>query len=145
MQITQQDAAVGQRPPTVSRNTSLGREFYRSATWEEGTTTIKVTAIAFVSGIRARKNADGSVDLLDQVTRFNVMGKDEHVQYVERAMFLWDRTRVYEDGVVFDKDVDYSNEVGLYYPQSLEEAEASCELFITNLDFEENFDPLAWQ
>jgi hypothetical protein len=41
MQITEQDRDVRTRKPTVSRNTSLGQEFYRSATWEEGDTTVK--------------------------------------------------------------------------------------------------------
>ena len=92
MQITEQDKTVRERKPTVSRNTSLGREFYRSAVWEDGDTTVKVTAIAFVTGIRARRHADGSIDLLSQVTRFDVLGKDEFVQPVEVAgrRFVWD-------------------------------------------------------
>jgi hypothetical protein len=130
----------------VSRNTSLGREFYRSATWEEGDTTVKVTAIAFVTGIRARKNPDGSVDLLGQVTRFDVMGRDEYVQPVEVAVFLWDRDRVAEDGsTVYDSDIDHSNEVGLYYQDTVAKAEEQCEIFIESLDFGEHFDPGAWE
>lgn len=145
MQITEQDRTVRERQPTVSRNTSLGREFYRSATWEDGDTTVKVTAIAFVTGLRGRRQPDGSVDLTGQVTRFDVLGKDEFVQPVEIAVFLWDRERVAEDGTtVYDSDIDHSSEVGLYYSATLEDAEEQCRIFVENLSFEENFDPDAW-
>ena len=145
MIITKQDKGTQVRKPTVSRNTSLGREFYRSATWEDGDTTVTVTAIAFVTGLRAQKNPDGSVTLLDQTTRFDVMNKDQYVQPIERAVFLWDRERVAEDGTtVYDSDIDYSNEIGLYYSASLEDAEKQCQIFIDNLDFGEHFDPNAW-
>lgn len=136
---------MGDRKPTVSRNTSLGREFHRSATWEEGDTTVKVTVIAFVTGIRAQNNPDGSVDLLEQVTRFDVMHKDQFIQPVERAVFLWDRERLAEDGsTVYDTDIDYCNEIGLFYSASLEDAEKQCLIFVENLDFGEHFDPGAW-
>ena len=146
MNITKQDRATASRQPTVSRNTSLGREFHRSATWEEGDTTVTVTVIAFVTGIRARRNPDGSVDLLEQVTRFDVLRKDEFVQPVERAVFLWDRERMAEDGTtVYDQDIDYSNEIGLYYQDTIEAAEEQCRIFVENLDFEDHFDPAAWK
>lgn len=146
MRITEQERTAHSRKPTVSRNTSLGREFHRSATWEEGDTTVKVTVIAFVTGIRARRNADGTVDLLEQVTRFDVMRKDEFVQPVERAVFLWDRERIAEDGsTVYDEDLDYSNEVGLYYQDTIADAEEQCRIFVENLDFEAQFDPSAWE
>lgn len=145
MQITAQDQGVQSRKPTVSRNTSLGREFHRSATWEEGDTTVKVTVIAFVTGIRAQRQPDGSVDLLEQVTRFDVMHRDQFVQPVERAVFLWDRERMAEDGTtVYDQDIDYSNEVGLFYSATLEDAEKQCQIFVENLDFDQHFDPAAW-
>jgi hypothetical protein len=144
--ITKQDRATASRQPTVSRNTSLGREFHRSATWEEGDTTVTVTVIAFVTGIRARRNPDGSVDLLEQVTRFDVLRKDEFVQPVERAVFLWDRERMAEDGTtVYDQDIDYSNEIGLYYQDTIEAAEEQCRIFVENLDFSAHFDPAAWK
>lgn len=146
MQITSQDRNVLVRQPTVSRNTSLGREFYRSATWEEGDTTVKVTAIAFVTGIRALRKPDGSVDLISQVTRFDTLRKDEFVQPVEVAVFLWDRERIAEDGqTVYDQDIDHSNEVGLFYSPTVEKAEEECQTFLENLDFEEHFDPGAWE
>lgn len=145
MQITAQDRTVLVRQPTVSRNTSLGREFYRSATWEDGDTTVQVTAIAFVTGIRARKNADGSITLIGQVTRFDTIRTDEFVQPVEVAVFLWDRERMAEDGTtVYDSDIDHSNEVGTHYQATLAEAEEQCRKFIESLDFGENFDPGAW-
>ncbi|HJV97481.1 MAG TPA: hypothetical protein VJ617_00060 [Arthrobacter sp.] len=145
MQIVKEDKSVLTRKPTVSRNTSLGIEFYRSATWEDGDTTVAVTVIAFVTGIRAQRFPDGSVQLLEQVTRFDVMGKDQFVQPVERAVFLWDRERLAEDGTtVYDTDIDYSNEVGLFYSASLEEAEKQCRIFVENLDFGDHFDPEAW-
>ncbi len=145
MEITKQDRQVRERNPTVSRNTSLGREFYRSATWEDPEQTIQVTAIAFVTGIRARRNADGSIDLQDQVTRFDVMNKDEFVQPVERAVFLWDRERTAEDGsTVYDQDIDYSNEIGLFYVSTVAEAEEKCWYFIESLNFATHFDPAAW-
>jgi hypothetical protein len=144
--ITKQDSAAGTRKPTVSRNTSLGKEFHRSATWEEGDTTVTVTVVAFVTGIRARRNPDGSVDFLGQVTRFDVLGKDEFTQPVERAVFLWDRERMAEDGsTVYDTDIDYSNEIGENYSATLEDAERKCEIFVNSLDFSSHFDPSAWQ
>lgn len=146
MLITKQDSAAASRQPTVLRNISLGREFYRSATWTEGDTTITVTVIAFVAGIRTRRNPDGSRDLLDQVTRFDVLRRDEFVQHVERAVFLWDRKRIAEDGnAIHDTAVDKADEIGLFYSLSLEDAEKQCEIFVENLDFEANFDPAAWQ
>lgn len=146
MQITAQDRLAKSRRPTVSRNTSLGQEFYRSATWEEGETTVKVTVIAFVTGIRTRHNPDGTIDFLEQVTRFDVMNKDEAIQPVERAVFLWDRERVAEDGsTVYDEDIDYSNEVGLFYQPSVEKAEEQCRYFVDHLDFGTHFDPGAWE
>lgn len=145
MQIVKQDRSVLMRKPTVSRNTSLGIEFHRSATWEDGDTTVKVTVIAFVTGIRAQRHPDGSVQLMEQVTRFDVMGKDQFVQPVERAVFLWDRERLAEDGTtVYDTDIDYSNEIGLFYSASLEDAEEQCRIFVENLDFGDHFDPEAW-
>jgi hypothetical protein len=146
VKITEQERSAQSRKPTVSRNTSLGREFHRSAVWEEGDTTVKVTVIAFVTGIRARRNADGSVDLLGQVTRFDVMGRDEFVQPVERAVFVWDRERIAEDGTtVYDQGLDYSDEVGLYYQATVADAEEQCRIFVENLDFEAQFDPAAWE
>ena len=145
MQITQQDRDVRERRPTVSRNTSLGREFYRSATWEDGDTTVEVTAVAFVTGIRARRHPDGAVDLIGQVTRFDVLRRDEFIQPVEVAVFLWNRERVAEDGTtVYDTDIDHSNEVGLYYQPTIEAAEEQCRIFLASLDFATNFDPDAW-
>ena len=140
MQITELDQETGVRQPTISKNTSAGREFFRSATWRDGGTTVTVTAIAFVSGIRARRNADGSVDFLGEVTRFDVLGRDEYVQYVERAAFLWDRER----GGVTEHAMDYTNEIGLFYSPTLEEAEKQCGIFMDSLDFDRQFDPAAW-
>lgn len=146
MQITEQDREVGVRKPTVSRNTSLGREFYRTCTWTEGETTVTVTAIAFVSGLRARKNPDGSTDLLEAVNKFSMISTDEFIQPVERAMFIWDRQRPGPDGgMVAEQEIDYSNEVGKGYVQTLELAEGQCERFIAHLDFAEMFDPGAWE
>lgn len=145
MIITKQDSGAAARQPTVARNTSLGREFYRSATWKEGDTTVSVTVIAFVTGIRTQKYPDGSRDLLAEVTRFDVLGKDQFIQYVERAVFIWDRTRPDADGkIVHDTEIDKSDEIGLFYSESLEDAEKQCEIFVNNLDFEANFEPAAW-
>lgn len=140
MKITQQDSVAGIRKPTVSRNTSLGREFHRSATWQDGDDTTMVTVIAFVTGIRAQRNPDGSTDLTAQVTRFDVLGENQFVQYVERVVYVWDRTR---NGV---REIEYDRTDGLgeQYAPSLEAAEQKCEIFINSLDFEMNFDPAAW-
>lgn len=141
MQITKLDEETGVRQPTISKNTSAGREFFRSATWQDGDTTTTVTAIAFVSGIRARRNADGSRDFLGEFTRFEVLGRDEFVQYVERAAFLWDRER---SGVT-EHAMDYSNEIGLFYQDSVTAAEEQCRIFMDSLDFNQHFDPAAWK
>jgi hypothetical protein len=74
------------------------------------------------------------------------MRKDEFVQPVERAVFLWDRERMAEDGqTIYDQDIDYSNEIGLFYQPDVEKAEEQCRIFVTDLDFGEHFDPGAWQ
>ena len=146
MQIMGEDQAVQTRQPTVSRNTSLGREFYRSALWQDGQVLVKVEAIAFVTGIRARKEADGSITLADQFKHYDVLNKDEYLQPVEIALFLWDRRTIGPDGEeVWERDIDHATEVGLYYQATVEEAEEQCRIFIENLDFAENFDPEAWQ
>lgn len=152
MQITAIDDEIGVRQPTVAKNQQLGREFFRSATWKgegvdvtgtSGTTTVSVTVIAFVSGIRARKYPDGSIKFLDQVTRFDVLRRDEYVQPVERAVFLWERERLVDGEIVKDEDIEYSNEIGVIYSATLEDAEQQCRIFIENLDFEQNFNPAA--
>lgn len=145
MQITAEDTTVGVRQPTVSKNTSLGREFFRSATWEQGDTTVTVTVIAFVTGLRARKNPDGSVDLLEQVSRFAVLRAGEFIQPVEVALFFWEREKITEDGhTVYDSAVDHCPELGLYYQPTVELAEEQCRFFIENLDFSAHCDPDAW-
>lgn len=145
MIITRQDNEAGVRTPTISRNTSLGQEYHRSATWKDGDTTTSVTVIAFVSGIRTQKYPDGSKQLLGEVTRFDVLGKDQFVQHVERAVFIWDRTRPGADGeIVHDTAMDRTDEIGLFYSESLEDAEKQCKIFVDNLDFQANFDPAAW-
>jgi hypothetical protein len=146
MQITEEAAEVGTRQPTVSKNTSLGREFYRSATWQDGQTTVRCEVIAFVTGVRALRKDDGSVVLLDQITRFHVLNHGEFVQPVERAVFLWERDVAAEDGTVSTEyDVDYSNEIGLFYSPTVEDAEEQCRRFVDSLDFGEQFDPAAWK
>jgi hypothetical protein len=146
VQITKQDNAAGRREPTVSRDTSLGQEFFRSAEWQDGDVTTRVTAIAFVSGLRAHKNPDGSIDLLDTLTRVHTLNRDEYLQPIERAVFMWERQRPGTDGTtVFESEIDYSNEVGLYYVSTIEEAEEQCRIFIENLDFGVQFDPAAWK
>lgn len=143
MQITRMDEEMGVRQPTVAKNYQLGREFFRSATWQADTTTVSVTVVAFVSGIRARRKPDGSVDFLNQVSRFDAMGRDEFVQPVERAVFLWERERLIDGETVRDKDIEYSNEIGVIYSATLEDAEKQCQIFIENLDFEQHFNPAA--
>jgi len=146
MQITAEDTTVGIRQPTVSKNTSLGREFFRSATWEEGDTTVSVTVIAFVTGLRARNNPDGSVTLLEQVSRFDVLRAGEFVQPVEVALFFWERERIAEDGhTVYDAAVDHCPELGLWYQPTVEQAEEQCRLFLENFDFSQHCDPDAWK
>jgi hypothetical protein len=136
VQITQQDSTVGRREPTIMRNHSLGREYFRSAEWSDGETTVQVTAVAFVAGVLARRNPDGSTTLLDLAAPLSTLGRDEFIQPVERAVFLWKRGE--------ERAFDYSNEIGLFYANSISEAEAQCVLFLENLDFERNFDPSAW-
>jgi hypothetical protein len=61
-------------------------------------------------------------------------------------VFLWDRERQAEDGsTIYDQDIDYSNEIGLFYQDTVAKAEDQCFIFLTNLDFEEHFDPAAWE
>lgn len=145
MQIMGEDQAVQTRQPTVSRNTSLGREYYRSALWQDGEVLVKVEAIAFVTGIRARKEADGSITLAEQFKHFDVLNKGEYLQPVEIALFIWDRRKTGPDGEeVWEQEIDHSTEVGLFYQATIEEAEEQCRIFIENLDFAENFDPDAW-
>lgn len=146
MQLASVDEGSAHRPATVNKNFSLGGEHVRQATWQDGETTVSVEVIAYVSGIRARRNPDGSVDLLDQVSRFDVMGKDEFIQPVERAVFIWRRRRPGPDGVwLHEEEIDYSNEIGVVYQDTIEAASANARLWLDDLDFEVQFDPAAWE
>jgi len=143
--VDQEEKAVAINRPIVAKGLALGRQFKRSACWEDGDTQIFVDAIAFVTGIRGRRNEDGSVDLLDQTTPYQTFAEDEFLQPVERAVFIWQRWSKDERGRwTKEEDVDYSNEIGLVYAKDLKEAEAQCKLFIDNLDFQTQFDPASW-
>ena len=134
------------RPPTVNKNFSLGQEYVRTATWTEGEVLVCVEVIAYVSGIRAQRHPDGSVDMLGQVSHFDVLGKDEFMQPVERAVFIWRRRRPGPDGEwLQEEEIDYSNEIGLFYQETTEAALANAKLWLDDLDFEVQFDPSAWE
>lgn len=146
MKLIGMDETSFSRPATVNKNFSLGEEYVRTASWMEDETVVTVEVIAYASGIRARRNPDGSVDMLGQVSRFDVMGKDEFVQPVERAVFVWRRRRPGPEGEwIQEEDIDYSNEIGLFYVDSLEAALASAKFWLDELDFEVQFDPAAWE
>ena len=146
MRLVSFDAKSGERQPTVNKNFSLGGEHFRRAEWQDGDTTISVEVIAYVSGVRIRKNPDGSQTILGQVSKFDVMVRNEFVQPIERAVFLWKRRRPGPDGAwIEDEDIDYSNEIGLFYQPTLEAAEANAKLWLNDLDFEGQFDPAAWE
>ena len=115
MRLIGADETSFSRPPTVNKNFSLGEEYVRTATWQDGDTLVTVEVIAYVSGIRTHRHEDGSVDLLGQVSRFDVMGKDEYVQPMERGVFIWKRRRPGPDGDwIQEEDIDYSNDCLLY-------------------------------
>lgn len=149
MRLVAVDETSSSRQPTVNKNFSLGGEHVRRAVWRDGDTTVTVEVIAYVSGIRLRKNSDGSQDLLGQVSRFDVMLEHESVQPIERAVFLWSRQRPAPDDYgpdwIYDEDIDYSNEIGVFYQPTLEAAEANAKHWLDELDFEEQFDPAAWE
>lgn len=146
MKLVGVDEESFSRPPTINKNFSLGEEYARTANWLDGETVISVEVIAYVSGIRAHRHPDGSVDMLGQVSHFDVLGKDEFVQPVERAVFIWRRRRPGEDGVMIEEEeIDYSNEIGLYYQPTTEAALANARLWLDDLDFEVQFDPAAWE
>lgn len=143
--VSAEDAVT--RPITVNRNYSVGEfEHVRTAQWSDGDTVVTVEVIAYVSGIRAQRNSDGSVDLLGLMSRFDVLGKNQFMQPVERAVFLWNRRRPDPSGGwVVDTDMDYSNEIGVFYKDTIEEASANARLWLEELDFEAQFDPAAWE
>lgn len=140
-------ADVTTRRATINKNYSIGEvEYVRTAHWQDGDTEITVEVIAYVSGIRAQRKPDGSVDLLGLMSKFDVLGKDQFIQPVERAVFIWSRRRPGPDGGwVVDSDMDYSNEIGVIYKDTIEEAAGNARLWLTELDFEEQFDPSAWE
>lgn len=145
LQLVNQDLETLEREPTVLKDTQVGKEFYRRATWKSEDTIVEVQVIAFITGIRAQRNEDGSVDLLDTMGPTEVLRKDQFVQPVERVLFLWTRDRVFGDGTqTHDVDSDFCNEVGLFYANSIEEAEKQCRIFMENLEFEKHCDPEAW-
>ena len=146
MRLIGKDEASLSRPPTINKNFSLGEEYVRTATWMDGETLVTVEVIAYASGIRAHRKPDGSVDMLGQVSRFDVLGKDEFLQPVERAVFIWRRRRPAEDGTFIDEEeIDYSNEIGLFYQETVEAASANAKAWLDDLDFEAQFDPEAWE
>lgn len=146
MKLIGVDETSFSRPPTINKNFSLAEEHVRTASWQEGDTLVSVEVIAYVSGIRSQRHQDGSVDMLGQVSRFDVLGKDEFVQPVERAVFIWKRRRPGPDGDwIQEEDIDYSNEIGLFYQETVEAALANAKLWLDDLDFEVQFDPSAWE
>lgn len=146
MRLATVDAHSRHRAATVNKNFSLAGEYVREAVWQDGEVTVAVEVIGYVSGIRARRNEDGSVDLLEQVSRFDVMGKDEFIQPIERAVFMWRRRRPGPDRIwIHEEDIDYSNEIGVVYQDTVEAAAANVQLWLDDLDFEEQFDPEAWE
>lgn len=143
--VDQETKPVEIQRPIVAKGLAVGRQFKRSAVWEDGDTSVFVDAIAFVTGIRARRNEDGSIDLIDSTSPYTTLNADEFLQPVERAVFIWQRWSKDEKGAwVKEEDVDYSNEIGLVYAKDLKEAEKQCKLFIENIDFASQFDPSAW-
>lgn len=146
MKLISADEKSFSRPPTINKNFSLGVEYVRTATWQEEDMLVTVEVIAYASGIRAQRHPDGSVDMLGQMTRFDVLGKDEFLQPMERAVFIWKRRRPGPDGDwIQEEDIDYSNEIGLFYQETVEATLANARLWLDDLDFEVQFDPSAWE
>lgn len=146
MHLTAQDEKSYWRPATVNKNFSLAGEFVRKFTWEDGDTLVSVEVIAYVSGIRAQKMPDGSVVLRDQITRFDVVGKGQYFQPVERAVFIWRRQRPGINGdIIEEEEVDYSNEIGLFYQPDEKSAMANAQLWLDDLDAEVSLDPTSWE
>jgi hypothetical protein len=147
MRLVGVDETSLSRPPTINKNFSLGEEYVRTASWmDDEETIVTVEVIAYASGIRAKREPDGSVDMLGQMSRFDVLGEDEFMQPVERAVFVWRRRRPAEDGTFIDEEeIDYSNEIGLFYQETLEAALANAKAWLDDLDFEAQFDPTAWE
>ena len=148
MRLVSVEAESHSRTPTVNKNFSLGEEYVREAIWMDDETgvCVAVEVIAYVSAIRALRHLDGSVDLLGQLSRFDVLGKDNFRQPIERAVFIWRRGRFGLNGswLTEESDMDYSNEIGLVYQPTLEAALANAKLWLDGLDFEAQFDPEAW-
>lgn len=146
MRLVSADEAPMFRPATVNKNFSLSGEYVRKATWQDGDTLVTVEVIGYVSGVRARKKPDGSEDLVGIVSHFDVMAEHEHVRPVERAVFIWRRRRPGPSGDwIEEEEVDYSNEIGVFYKDTVEDAMANVQLWLADLDFEAQFDPEAWE
>jgi hypothetical protein len=145
LQLVEQDLETLEREPTIIKDTQVGKEFYRQAIWQDEGTTVGVEAIAFVTGVLAQRNEDGSIDLLDTTGPTLPLKKDQYIQPVERVIFLWTRQRITEDGTpAVERELDFCNEVGLFYSPTVEEAEKQCRIFMENLDFEKHCNPEAW-
>lgn len=145
--VDQDQKPVEIHRPIVAKGLAVGRQYKRSAGWESEDTMIFVDAIAYITGIRARRNEDGSVDLLDSTSPYTTLNEGEFLQHVERAVFIWQKwTREHAEAkwTKVDEDVDYSNEIGVVYSKDLKEAESMCRKFIENLDFTTQFDPASW-
>lgn len=146
MQLTAQDAMSSWRPATVNKNFSLQGEWVRKFTFEDGDTLVTVEVIAYISGIRAQRMPDGTVVLRDQVSRFDVLGKNQYMQAVERAVFIWRRLRPGPDGdIIEEEDIDYSNEIGLFYQDSEEKAFHNAKRWLDDFDPEVSLEPEAWE
>lgn len=148
MRLLYADDKPETRQPTVKQSYSLGEEYVRTAVWndDEREMTVRVEVIAYATGIRARRNSDGSVDLLGQMSRFDILRENEFMQPVERAVFIWTRLRPGPDGEsVADEDLDYCNEIGVLYQDTVEAALANAKHWLNELDFEQQFDPEAWE
>lgn len=146
MKLTAQDAMSSWRPATVNKNFSLQGEWVRKFTFEDGDTLVSVEVIAYISGIRAQRMPDGSVVLRDQVSRFDVLGEDQYLQAVERAVFIWRRLRPGPNGdTIEEEDIDYSNEIGVFYQDSEEKAMQNAKRWLDDFDPEASLEPEAWE
>lgn len=146
MRLVQVDETSTKRKPTVNKNFSLGEEYVRTATWQDEDTTVTVEVIAYASGIRSVRHPSGAVEMTDQITRFDVLREGEWMQPIERAVFIWRRRRPGPTGDwIQEEEIDYSNEIGLFYQETVEATLANARAWLDDLDFEEQFDPEAWE
>lgn len=148
MELVRSDLLYKERLPSIDAAHQVGgRELYRQGIWVGDMTAVTLDVTAFVVQLRCRKHADGSWDVLEVMSRFHTLGKEEFLQSVERMIYRWVRYDLDPDGQIVSSRVavDYDDNPCEFYQPEIRNSFAAVAPVINELDFHHGFDPQAWE